>query len=399
MAGSTMKAISTKAETVDVLRQKLNDLIEQARLNEHKLQRFQDLELRITAATSLFDLLCTIIYPTDDHFKWDYVTLLLVDSEHEVRRVLEQEGVKLAEHPALILETRQSSVASLFPGSPTPVLTQYQEHEHKHLFGEATEPPRSIVLLPLLRHQQLIGCVNIGSFSEHWFVRGMSTDFLEHLAAVVAICLENATNLERLRSQGLTDPLTGINNRRFFDQRLTETVTSAQRSHQPLACLMLDVDHFKVVNDNYGHQTGDRVLTEIATLVRTQLRGGDVLCRYGGEEFAALLPDTEATSALEIAERVRESIANCLFTNRHGETFNITISIGVAVFIPDRSLDRNPDMDLNKHSDNYSSGNSDDYRSAETILGEQLVGRADDNLYQCKITGRNRVILQLDDSA
>lgn len=354
-------------ESPELLRQKLDELINQARLNERKLKRFQDLELRITAATSLFELFCTILYPRNAHFKWDRVSLLLLDSEYEIRRVLEQEGIDLTEHPGLIFETEQASINSLFPPPFAPMLEPYRADKHGRLFASPNQPPNSLVLLPLLRQGRLIGCLNIGSFSEHRFVRGMNTDFLEHLAAVVAICLENATNLERLKRQGLTDPLTAINNRRFFDQRLTEEMAAARRDRLPLACLMLDIDHFKVVNDNHGHQTGDQVLREVATLIRAQLRGNDVLCRYGGEEFAALLPGTQEVLALEVAERIRESIASNPFSNRSGTTFNITISLGVAVFDPENNT------------------------SIESIGGEQLIDSADKSLYQSKSAGRNCV--------
>lgn len=361
-------------ESPRLLRQKLDELIRQARLNESKFKRFQDLELQITAATSLFELLCTILYPENSHFKWDRVSLLLLDSEYEIRRILEQEGVELAQHPGLIFETEQASINSLFPPPLAPVLEQYRAEKHGLLFAGPNPSPKSLVLLPLLRHGRLIGCLNIGSFSESRFVGGMNTDFLQHLAAVVAICLENATNLERLKRQGLTDPLTAINNRRFFDQRRTEEIAAARRDHLPLACLMLDIDHFKVVNDKYGHQTGDQVLREVATLIRAQLRSNDVLCRYGGEEFAALLPGTGEGVALEVAERIRESIASQPFGSRSGTAFNITISIGVAIYDPGH--------------DQNTAQTSEERATSE----ELLMGRADDSLYQCKATGRNRVL-------
>lgn len=357
-----------KVQSPHILRQKLDGLVDQARVNERTLRRFQDLELRLISSTSLFDLFSTIIYPDSAHARWDRVTLLLLDPEYETRRVLEEEGYALSEHPALIFATERVSVDSLFPPPLSPMLGPYRERRHQRLFGNVKAPPASTMLLPLLRHRQLIGSLNIGSFAENRFMRGMSTDFLEHFAAIVAICLENATNLERLKRQGLTDALTAVNNRRFFDQRLAEEVTAARRDRVPLACLMLDVDHFKAVNDNHGHQIGDQVLMEVAALIRAQLRGSDVLSRYGGEEFAALLPDTRETSALEVAERIRESIAARTFANQDGIAFNVTISIGVAIYHPA----------------------NDQLSKVES--GAQLVGKADENLYECKATGRNRVV-------
>lgn len=356
-----------KVQSPHILQQQLDGLVDQARVNERTLRRFQDLELRLISATSLFDLFSAIIYPDGAQARWDRVTLLLLDPEYEIRRVLE-EGYDLSAHPALIFATERVSVDSLFPPPLSPMLGPYRERKHQRLFGNTINPPASTMLLPLLRHRQLIGSLNIGSFAENRFVRGMRTDFLEHFAAIVAICLENAANLERLKRQGLIDPLTAVNNRRFFDQRLAEEVTAARRDRLPLACLMLDVDHFKGVNDNHGHQIGDQVLMEVAALTRAQLRGSDVLSRYGGEEFAALLPDTHETSALEVAERIRENIAARAFTDQSGNAFHVTISIGVAIYHP--------------ANDQLSKSDS----------ATQLVGKADENLYQCKATGRNRVI-------
>jgi diguanylate cyclase (GGDEF)-like protein len=185
----------------------------------------------------------------------------------------------------------------------------------------------------------------------------------------VAICLENATNLERLKRVGLTDSLTGINNRRFFDQRLIEETARAQRTNEPLACLFMDVDHFKAVNDRHGHQLGDQVLREIAGLIREQLRASDVLGRYGGEEFSALLVNANSESAMEIAERIRSVIEKQSFSTPEDQLMSVTISIGVATL----------------------SMESADIESEK--LSEDLVERADQAVYQAKHNGRNLVVL------
>jgi diguanylate cyclase (GGDEF)-like protein len=185
---------------------------------------------------------------------------------------------------------------------------------------------------------------------------------------MVGICLENVTNSERLKHLGLTDSLTGVHNRRYFDQRLQEEVSRAQRQSLPLSCLFLDVDHFKRVNDQYGHQTGDCVLREVAWRIKGQLRSIDVLGRYGGEEFAVLLAQTDIDSALAIAERIRHSIAEQRFKGEGDETLAVTLSVGVAPL----------------HGCNRA-------QNAEA-LAQQLVARADQALYRAKQGGRNRVM-------
>ena len=277
----------------------------QARHNERKMRRFQAQELRLIGLNSLFELIETVIYPDRSAFNWDLVTLWLLDPEYEIRRALEEEGIDLAAHPAMMFARDRDDLDSLYPISLFPTLGPYKSKIHAALFPKSIGTPSSVALLPLVRHGKLIGSLNIGSYYPERFVRGFRTDFLEHLAAVVAICLENATNLERIKRLGLTDTLTAVNNRRYFDQRLNEEIGHSIRNEEPLSCLLLDVDLFKNVNDTYGHQTGDEVLREIAALGRAQLRGSDVLSRYGGEEFAALLVQTNSDKALEVAERIR----------------------------------------------------------------------------------------------
>ncbi|TPW16803.1 MAG: diguanylate cyclase (GGDEF) domain-containing protein, partial [Halothiobacillaceae bacterium] len=310
----------------------------------------------------------TIIYPDQNNFSWDVVTLMLLDPEYEIRRMLEDEGATLDDHPALVFASSLQELGSLYPHSLFPLLSAYRPAKHAPLFPAARIRPRTVALLPLVRYGKLIGSFNIGSFDADRFIKGVRTDFFEHLAAIVAICMENATNVQRLKRQGLTDTLTAINNRRFFDQRLKEEIAVAQRSREPLSCMLLDVDLFKKVNDTYGHQVGDQVLREVAALIRAQLRGSDVLSRYGGEEFAALLSRASAETVEEVAQRIRKSIAEHLFQLPEGGAFNITISIGVATFYP-------PTGGL-----------------TPKFSGEALVGSADRCLYQAKGTGRNRVV-------
>ena len=356
------------------LRQRLDEVLAEGRQNERKLRRFQALELRLISLGSLWELIEAVLYPDAANSQWDVVTLLLVDPEYEIQRTLEDEGISIADHPTLIFVSSLDGLDSLHPYSLFPMLGPFQTNRHSGLFParHAVNRPASVALLPMVRYGKLIGSLNIGSDNRERFVKGMRADILEHFAAIVAICLENAVNLERLKRQGLTDTLTAINNRRFFDQRLSEEVAAARRNLRPLSCMLLDIDHFKRVNDTYGHQMGDQVLREIAAVIRTQLRGGDVLARYGGEEFSVLLAQTGAEGALEIAERVRHSIDEHRFAlprDQQGSAqFSVTISIGIATF--------NPEHDPH----------------AVKMNGDVLLGHADRALYDAKARGRNRVV-------
>ena len=352
------------------LKQQLDTVIEQARENELKMQRFQAQELRLIGTRSLSALIQNILYNYRTSFALDAVSLALYDQHYEIHRVLEEEGTRLAELSNLIFISDRRPLTELFGPTLTPQLGLFNPRSHAGLFAKSIPKLKSVALLPLTRYGDLIGSLNLGSINEHRFAETSATDFLQRLATIVAICLENTINHERLKRVGLTDSLTGINNRRFFDQRIGEEIARALRTREPLACLLLDIDYFKQVNDTYGHQAGDQVLRQTATLIREQLRNSDVLARYGGEEFAVLLPNTSAYSAVDIAQRIRDSIAQHRYTIKmHDDTLSLskTLSIGVAA------------MD------------------AATIPGDveplitSLIERTDKALYQAKNSGRNCV--------
>jgi len=349
------------------LQQQLETLVAQARLNEQVMRRFQDAELRMLGVSSFEELLRYVLLEMKETFDLDVVTLALIDPAYELRRMLIDLGIPAAEFPGLMCLDDTSRFHRLCGTSLAPVLGRYNAASCA-LFPPCYTPPASIAILPMVRQKKLIGSLNLGSRKEGRFEPGMATDFIGRLAAIVGICLENVTNSERLKHLGLTDPLTGVHNRRYFDQRLREEVSRAQRQGFPLSCLFLDVDHFKQVNDRHGHQTGDGVLREVAGRVKDQLRSIDVLGRYGGEEFAILLVHTDMASALAIAERIRHCIAEQRFKGEGGETLVATLSAGVATL-----------HDCNRT------------QNAET-LALQLVARADQALYRAKQGGRNRVV-------
>ena len=167
---------------------------------------------------------------------------------------------------------------------------------------------------------------------------------------------------DKLRKISLTDGLTGIENRRSLEDRLKDQWQHSVRLHEPMAVVMCDIDKFKSVNDNYGHQAGDAVLKEIARLLKDEAREIDRVGRYGGEEFLLILPGTVLDAAVTFAERLREKVENHTFSYEGG-TLRRTISCGVASAPHPKVKDQ-----------------------------EALVRGADDALYVAKETGRNRVV-------
>ena len=366
--GTTVCQVNQQVQNT-ALRQRLDEFISEAQRNEQKQRRFERLELELIGLNSLYDLVKALIYPEQNNFHWDMLSLVLLDPEYELRRMLEDEGAHLDQHPSLVFASALSDLGSDYPHSLFPTLGPYSRSKYASLFPQSQSRPRSVALLPLVRYGKLFGSLNIGSSDAERFVKGTRTDFFEHFAAIVAICIENAVNVQRLKRQGITDTLTALNNRRFFEQRLQEEIEVSRRSKTALSCMMLDVDYFKKVNDSYGHQVGDQVLRDVAGLIRAQLRGSDVLSRYGGEEFVALLSNTAGETAQEIAERVRSGIEAHVFSLPSGDKFNVTISIGVATYTP--------------------TGES----GVTSSDGDMLVGHADRCLYEAKAAGRNTIVM------
>lgn len=169
------------------------------------------------------------------------------------------------------------------------------------------------------------------------------------------------TTNEHLARMAITDPLTGVGNRRHFDESLSAELKRNNRSRTPLALLMIDIDHFKRVNDSVGHQAGDRILKIVAENLRVNIRSYDTLCRFGGEEFAIIMPDTSAGQASTVAERIRREIAAINARGTYGD-FPLTVSVGLRPV-----------------------------RETEPIEAAQLIAEADQALYRAKNGGRNRI--------
>jgi two-component system, cell cycle response regulator len=225
-----------------------------------------------------------------------------------------------------------------------------------------------VAFMPLSRNEKMIGCLNFGSADPSRFGEGMSSEFLSHMASIVAICVENVINNERLRHIGLTDALTGVHNRRHVEVRLIEEIERARRHRHALSFLYIDIDHFKRINDTAGHQAGDLVLRDVAALIKAELRLSDTLGRFGGEEFVVILTDANNEDAQSVAERIRWSIADQELRLGSDARIAVSVSIGVAT-LPELEPGATP------HE-----------------VAHRLLGQADKALYRAKEDGRNRVV-------
>jgi diguanylate cyclase (GGDEF)-like protein len=224
---------------------------------------------------------------------------------------------------------------------------------------------RECLCLPLIGNRHMLIGVMTMACRPDAAPSGYQMQMLNVLATLLAVSLENA----RLFYLATVDGLTGLYARRYFEMRLDEEVARLARHRGVLSLLMTDIDEFKNVNDRYGHLQGDRVLAELALLLRKTVRKGvDLPCRYGGEEFATILPLTDSDGAREMAERVRRSCEEYRFSSGNG-SLTITVSGGVTT------------MD-----------------SDHLVGSEELVRQADAALYEAKAQGRNRICVWSGDS-
>lgn len=348
------------------MRRQLETLLHEARQNEEKMRRFDQLERLLIGAGSLLELVRLLLTEYKLAFGLDVVTLALLDRDHEATRILEG-GLGEACN-GLTLMPSPAPLEALYRESRLPFVGAFSVADHQPLFASPPGVIASVALLPLMRQGELIGSLHFGSTDPDRYRAGCATDFLERLAQIIAICLESALAQERLKLAGLTDGLTGVQNRRYFEHRCLVEVSQARRYRHPLACMFLDIDKFKRINDSYGHQTGDEVLRRVAHIIQSQLRAGDTIARYGGEEFVVLLPRSELHHSRQIAERIRRSIEDAQVEALSGQLIKVTLSIGVSM-LPD-----------------------DTASEPQSSLAEGLVAAADQALYQAKNGGRNRVV-------
>jgi diguanylate cyclase (GGDEF)-like protein len=333
--------------------------IQNARLYSLERQRARQLEAintiaqQSTAVMELEDLLVRVCAVIQKAFQVSHVSLLLRDEGDLVMRA----------HQGTL--TPCTPPGGRFPASQEPwsrVISNSGTLIEKDL-GAAPEPLRlfresaSRMSIPLISFGQTLGVLTLHSSEQNAF-RESELQSLESVADICANSIQNAHYVERVKQLAYLDGLTGIFNRRFFELRIMEEIERARRYGTGMAVIMADIDQFKRLNDEFGHLLGDEVLRQVSSLFHQQLRKIDVVCRYGGEEFAILLTQITAQQAIAIAEKLRRMVESFQFP---GVPRTITISAGVAAF-PTHGTTR-----------------------------DDMIRAADSGLYAAKQAGRNRI--------
>lgn len=345
---------------------RLRRLLDIARRNELAWRRFQDLQLALMECEDLHEISACLTDRAQTQFDWASVHLHLADNGQALREAHDFAPSPLP--PALHWLSEPTLLHRLWPSEIRPLLDRYRAQSHAAwLPGAAARGVESLALLPIVRRKIVLGVLAIGARSPGRFRPGMGTDFLEALTATLASCVEAAGSRALLKRLSCTDVLTGLGNRRHLEQRVACLSGPVGANAQSVACLIIDVDHFKRINDTFGHPAGDAVLQGLAARLRHLAPLDALVCRLGGEEFVALLHGHDLRGARDLAQTIRAGIAAEPIPGP-SEPIPLTISCGVAHLSATEVA-----------------------ASPRESLVSTLLSRADRALYRAKRNGRDRV--------
>lgn len=349
-------------------------LLKEARINEEKLIHLQTMEVKLLNSDNFYEVCRILIDDYRRQFNLRAVTLTLIDRGRQLHVYLDENR---SEDSAIDLDTLEKNVFFVSDYEKIRALQQFPHEpilaenadDYADFFGEYAEDVESAAILPLERRGELIGFLGLGSVDPGRYSPEMATDFISRLAAIVAVCVQNAIHLEQVKLMGLVDSLTQVRNRRYFFKRMAEELKRAQRSGEVVSCLYIDIDHFKQVNDEYGHTAGDVALMHAANLLDQVTRDSDVVARVGGEEFGVILPATSEQGARGAAERILEAFRREACELGRSTSVPMTVSIGLACCDASESI------------------------AEPAVLCSKLVDQADKALYQAKHRGRDCLVV------
>ncbi|APR83710.1 diguanylate cyclase/phosphodiesterase (GGDEF & EAL domains) with PAS/PAC sensor [Minicystis rosea] len=311
--------------------------LERAKVEQGKLYRAAE---ALGAATTEGDVIEAGVKSAREITSVDFAAVTLFDEAnkmHEVRAVSgdgagEIVGQKFRHNTGLVSMVLQNR-------HPLPYRGEYDAARQMVFTRRVAPPPMpSIVVLPLLVHERPLGTLVLGSRRRAAF-NDAARSTLEVLASHMAVSLSNARMLRRLEELATTDGLTGLLNKRTMIEVAEQKIAAAKRFNRHLSVLVTDIDHFKKVNDTYGHDVGDIVIKGLGEILRRMKRNTDAVARFGGEEFVVICEETDARGAMLLAERVREELGRTVFhpqgklgPNGQPLSVSVTCSIGVATY-------------------------------------------------------------------
>jgi len=323
------------------------------RRRAEQLEAINAVAKKTTRVLDLDELLTVVCRLLLDWFHIDHVAVLL--AEGDTLRVRAYEG-RLTPNVAMgAILSPGAGLAARALSTGRSVIENDVNSVEGYIAGFAET--QSEMCVPLIIFGEKLGVLALDSARRNAFVTE-DVQPLESVADICAAAIQNAHNFDRMRQLAYVDGLTGIHNRRYFEMRIVEELERAGRFQGRMSVIMVDIDHFKKMNDEFGHLLGDEMLRAVSSILKQQLRKMDMVCRYGGDEFAIVVPETTGESAMRVAEKLRRQVETHYFP---GVPRPVTISCGVA-----------------------------DY-PAHGVSRDEVVAAADSALYLAKQAGRNRV--------
>jgi diguanylate cyclase (GGDEF)-like protein len=339
-------------------------LMRDVRETRVQADRFYQAIQRLNRAQKLAEVLDEVIGVAQQMVQVDLAAVVLADDpapgRARVARVVAGAGMRGVELEGLEFPAGEGLVGSAMSRDVTLPLAEVDPAKTPILGATSLRGLSSLKVVPLKAGAAVLGALVLGARQRGAYSREVVLQ-LEVVAMQAGQSIERARLFDRTELLATTDGLTGLTNHRTFQERLEGQLAQAQRYGKRMSLLLCDVDHFKTVNDTYGHPVGDEVLRGLARTLLREARGTDVVARYGGEEFAIVMPETDGAGAVVIAERIRDRVSRLVFQTPQGP-LRVTISLGAATF---------PD---------HASGKA------------ELVERADGCLYHAKRHGRNQTV-------
>jgi two-component system cell cycle response regulator len=304
--------------------------------SKHEHERFYRASTALNRALTLEEVYAAALEGARGVCDFDFAAIASFDARHGSHVI----GMAVGEGSESLLGTQHrdvGSVASMVVKNKLalPVSGEWRDRHETHIYdaGERLKGFESLYVLPLLVKDEVLGTFAVAARRPGAFTSDRR-EMLGVVANQVAISLQNGRMVQSLEEQATTDGLTGLVNHRTFQERFTTMLGRADRHKLRVAMLLTDIDHFKKVNDTYGHPTGDAVLRRVAGILKASARKIDIVARYGGEEFALVLEGTDRAGAKQLAERIREEVQAQTFESSKGP-FKATLSLGVAVYPDD----------------------------------------------------------------
>lgn len=310
----------------------------------------------ISASGELDEMFRTVTRETTRLFPADICSIMLLDDARGELVVQESHGLSRWETESIRFKLGDGVAGWVAKNAKPARLADVAKDKRFRTIPGQRSRIVSLLCVPLIAKKKVFGVVTLTNRERRGAFTSAHEDLLGLIAGHISLNIEN----HRLSQLSATDSLTGLYNHAQILKRLEEEIAAARRYHESVTVLMMDLDHFKTVNDTYGHPAGDKVLLGVADMIRRNVRESDIAGRYGGEEFVVILPLTRKAGGGVIAERLRKTIAGAQFPLPQGNVL-VTVSIGLS---------------------NY---------PEDGIEGAEVLEKADQALYQAKTAGRNRV--------